>query len=775
MNKNQEYVEQSTMLRQYLFVFSLMLLFAILFSEILKSDWELIFKKDLYYHDESVNSVVAANLTRVAFPAMVRVNSLVDEYQIIERGDSVRGGRWMEGWMEGPHWQHVPPLFTYVPLAFFKLDKQVTIEVKRLSYAFVILLTGLIFIFTVYSFEKTIAGAVSATLAAILWAYTPFTRALICGVTFGNSDIVLAFTVVCSFSVLCWYLSKPKQVRRNYSYLRLVFMGAVVSLPVLTKNVLGAIPSATFFTILLYEHRRVNLRLAASFLSFFSCLLLYYGSLYVSSPQTFLYEIFIPFRHFYNYEGWARPWHIFLTNYLPENYLKNQYSLFITGIALGTFVLITGGFKGKSRTILSWSIIWFLWNLLAASTVKSKAPNFIYQTYLLSLFFGLYSVLLICQESFTLAPVRAKLKEVLFSRYAQSCSLYLLIALILFSTGAYLCLIRKIERTRSLKYNYGSEREKLYQFGEFAQRNGADTKDLFVLDTSAEYDYWFRYYILFLTGAEARTLDEIMPMEINLDRLKTKYDYVHFVFNQSRHIPDVVQVCRNANFLNFTVVSFDLNGSGFNKLKEDISKEVIQEVLSGSNVFDLYEIKNNYPFIKVINPQLWGVLSETYEKLLSDYKAEREINENVSFVDYYCKKLSLNKYKFYFLFKVNRAFEKSWAIYLRGFVREEDVSLLSEEGQRYRFEEWWIGPERSTFFWPAGKHIIVAKEIEAKPISYNMRMGFYRPHEEGLAQPIELGWVDLAAPSRPLQTDQPTYESTMPIGPDGDINTPDKN
>jgi hypothetical protein len=762
MSSNQGCVERSTTLRQHLFVFSLMLLFAILFSEMLKSNWGLIFKKDLYHHDESTHSVVAANLTRKIFPGMIRINSLVEEYQVV-----VRDGRRNGLWMEGPHWQHVPPLFAYVPLAFFKLDGQVTIEVKRLSYAFVILLTGLIFILTVYSFEKTIVGAVSATLAAVFWAYTPFTRALICGVSFGNADMVLAFTVVCSFSILCWYLSKPRLIRQNYSYLRLAFMGAVVSLPVLTKNVLGAIPPATFFVILLYEQRKVNLRLAVSFLSFSICLLLYYGSLYISSPQTFLCEIFLPFRHFYNYEGWARPWHIFVTNYLPENYLKNQYSLFIAGIALGIFVLITGGFKGKSRTILSLSIVWFLWNLLAVSVVKSKAPNFIYQTYLLSLFFGLYSVSLICWQSFALAPVRAKLEKVFVSRYAQSCSLCLLIVLAFFATGAYWGLIRNIEQTRSLEYNYESEREKFYQFGEFEQRNGANTKDLFVLDAS-EDDYWFRYYILFLTGAEARTLDEIMPMEINLDSLKRKYDRLHFVFDRSRAVPDILMPYKNMDSPNFAVVSLNLAGRDFDKLKEDLSTRVIQEVSSGSNVFDLYEVKNSYPFIKVVNSQLWRQLSEKYEKLLSDYKVEREINENVSLVDYYYRRLSPNKYKFYFLFKVNKAFEKSWIIYMRGFVREEDVSLLSEKGQRYGAESWWIEPGSPTFSWLAGEHIIVAKEIEAKPISYNMQMGFYRPNEEELVRLIDLGWVDLAAPSRPLQTDQPVYEPVLPVKPEGD-------
>jgi hypothetical protein len=321
-----------------------------------------------------------------------------------------------------------------------------------------------------------------------------------------------------------------------------------------------------------------------------------------------------------------------------------------------------------------------------------------------------------------------------------------------FSAGAYRGLIGNIERTRISKYNYESQQEKFYQFGEFAQKNGANTKDIFVLDAS-EDDYWFRYYILFLTGAEARTLNEIVPMEISLEQLKTKYDHVHFVFNQSRYIPDVVQACRNTNFPNFTVVSFDLNGSGFDKLKEDISTQVIQEVSNSNNVFDLYEVKNNFQFIKVINPQIYRLLSEKYEKLLSNYTAESEINENVSFVDYYYKKVSPNKYKFYFLFKVKRSFDKNWLIYLHGYVKEEHLSLLSEEGQRYKFENWWIIPESSMFTWPAGEYIIVTSELEAKPIAYNMKMGFYRPDAEPTRQ-IELGWVDLAAADQLLRTDQ---------------------
>src|SRR5689334_8922814 len=90
-----------------------LLIFATWFSHSLKGDLALIFQKDLLAHDESSNSVVAANITRQFFPPMVRVNPL----------NPTQGN-----WMEGPFWQHIPPLFAYVPYLFFKLDGQVTIE-----------------------------------------------------------------------------------------------------------------------------------------------------------------------------------------------------------------------------------------------------------------------------------------------------------------------------------------------------------------------------------------------------------------------------------------------------------------------------------------------------------------------------------------------------------------------------------------------------------------------------------------------------------------------
>src|SRR3989344_1326558 len=167
------------------------MVFASWFSHNVKSDLGLIFQKDLLAHDESSNSVVSANITRQFFPPMVRVNPLNDQQGI---------------WMEGPHWQHIPPMFAYVPYLFYQFDGHVTIEAKRLSFAFLILLTGLLFTTIVYAFSKNLLCAFSAFVASVLWISTPFTRELITGYAFGVSDITLSFASVLGFGGLLWYL-----------------------------------------------------------------------------------------------------------------------------------------------------------------------------------------------------------------------------------------------------------------------------------------------------------------------------------------------------------------------------------------------------------------------------------------------------------------------------------------------------------------------------------------------------------------------------------------
>src|SRR3990167_8816782 len=237
----------------------LLLVFSAFFFRNVKSDLALIFKKDLLAHDESSNPVVAENIRRNFSPPMVRTNPLNEQ---------------QGNWMDGPFWQHIPPLYAYVPYPFFQLDGQVTVEVKRLSYAFVIFLTGLIFILGVYRFGKNIVATSVATLAAVLWVKSPFTHELVTGYAFGVSDIVLAFTVAASFGAVLWYLKEQKESRLNYSWQKITAISLIVALPIMTTNLLGAIPAATFFTLLLRDRNWKSTLTAA--LGFVGALALYY-------------------------------------------------------------------------------------------------------------------------------------------------------------------------------------------------------------------------------------------------------------------------------------------------------------------------------------------------------------------------------------------------------------------------------------------------------------------------------------------------------------------
>ena len=132
---------------------------------------------------------------------MVRVNPLIPIQQ-------------QKDWMEGPYWQHTPPLFAYIPLPLFKIDGQVTIEIKRLSYALMVLFGGIIFILSIAKFDKNYLATIAATLAATIWVKTPFTRNLITGLDFGALDIVWAFAVICCFAALCLYLKNDSNIKK---------------------------------------------------------------------------------------------------------------------------------------------------------------------------------------------------------------------------------------------------------------------------------------------------------------------------------------------------------------------------------------------------------------------------------------------------------------------------------------------------------------------------------------------------------------------------------
>jgi predicted membrane channel-forming protein YqfA (hemolysin III family) len=513
-----------------------LLLFTLVFAVGLTREWGRLALRNLYRWDEAVNSTVSANLTRRLFPAMVRINPLVDP-----PGD----------WTDGPYWQHIPPLFTYVPLPLFLLDGHVTVEMKRLSYALVVWSTGIGFLLVVCWFDPSRLARVAGLLAAVLWLQMPYIERVVIGWEFGASDLVLAGSVVLCLGALLHYLEPQATVRRGYSARRLAVYAAVVSLPVVVKSALGLIPAATYFGILVWERRRLDRRLAAAALVFVGILVCAFLPLYLSSPETFRREIRLPLNHMGSSEGWVYPWHYFVTNYLPKVYLLRFTPWVYGAFLLGTGLLLCGQFTGRARTLLALCGGWFLWNLAAISAVTTKCPNFIMQGMLPLWFFCIY------------APVRwsatrlgaARRAGTLLEALARSSRF---ITPVLAACTLFACAkaARRIYRARTSTYSYRSTGEQMYQLAEIEQERGADAADLFILDTSAE-DCWLRYPIIFLTGAEARTLDEMLYYNVSAAAIRAKYRAVHLITLPGEGPPALSADAQTVAMGSYKVLSLD--------------------------------------------------------------------------------------------------------------------------------------------------------------------------------------------------------------------------
>ena len=115
-----------------------------------------------------------------------------------------------------------------------------------------------------------------------------------------------------------------------------------------------------------------------------------------------------------------------------------------------------------------------------------------------------------------------------------------------------------------------SQHESFFLFSEIIKKEGANPRNIFILNATNE-DYWFRYYILFLTGAEAKMHTERGILQ-NFDKIKEKYTKIYFVFGVGWKQPFSINIpytIRNVN--GFTVMELD---------PQYVSKELLEDLVS---------------------------------------------------------------------------------------------------------------------------------------------------------------------------------------------------
>jgi hypothetical protein len=315
------------------------------------------------------------------------------------------------------------------------------------------------------------------------------------------------------------------------------------------------IPAAAFFTLLVWDRKKPDRTLVISCVAFLGVIAFCFAPLYFSSPETFRSGIIVPMAHTGNLEGWAKPWYFFVVSYLPVYYFPNwtrvAYDIFLFSLAL----LLDKRIQGRSRTILAMCAGWFVWNLIAVSSISSKSPNFMFQSLLPFLFFCIYGPVRWLELNGGFSPVIATYAEKLRANWPAGLKLATTIISVLAFAGFAFWAYR-IHRERTTPYFYYTTHELFYQFAEAEQAAGANTNDLFILNSSVE-DCWFRYYVLFLTVSDARTLSEMVSYDVAAKDVQAKYARIHFVLPEPDTPPEIATAMNMGVLNRYRTLSFD--------------------------------------------------------------------------------------------------------------------------------------------------------------------------------------------------------------------------
>jgi hypothetical protein len=118
------------------------------------------------------------------------------------------------------------------------------------------------------------------------------------------------------------------------------------------------------------------------------------------------------------------------------------------------------------------------------------------------------------------------------------------------------------------------------------------------------------------------------------------------------------------------------------------------------------------------------------------------INSGIALINYSIKKVGNERYMLSFVFRITERIDRDWIIYLHAKVAEKDIFLLPADRQQYKYAGWDFKPDPPTSKWQKSGTIVISREIIAKPIPYNIELGFYRVGEERYGQSIQFDWID---------------------------------
>ncbi len=180
--------------------------------------------------------------------------------------------------------------------------------------------------------------------------------------------------------------------------------------------------------------------------------------------------------------------------------------------------------------------------------------------------------------------------------------------------------------------------------------------------------------------------------------------------------------------------------------QEVVRQEQVEQVedtseIDGLGSYDLFLLLRSEAF-DGLSPTLQTHARDRFTALMSAFPADYAINDALSFVQADVLRLSPQAYEFRFSFRVDKAITKDWRMYLRGHVADSELHYLPPDYRAQGYIEWTTETNPPATQWEPGSFVILPLRVNAEPINYQFKVGFFDAAQGFFGRPVVLD-IDL--------------------------------
>lgn len=133
------------------------------------------------------------------------------------------------------------------------------------------------------------------------------------------------------------------------------------------------------------------------------------------------------------------------------------------------------------------------------------------------------------------------------------------------------------------------------------------------------------------------------------------------------------------------------------------------------------------------------------ESLIEPLKAKAyRVNDAITFISADMSHSEDKWYFFRFIFYVQKPIENNLRVYFHGRVDPQNLQYLPENMRVEGYMMWNFNPDPPTKDWTPGDYVVLTQRIQAEPIKYKLKLGFYSDASGFFGASIPLGEIDFS-------------------------------